>query len=554
MGTLHLPFYDEASAKAFKKYMAKPWIAKVYWDDDINNYRWDTGEFVHLYSDDDMGMYLDEIADKKRKDFDIRPYVKDKLKPIVEWASCQLELKHDLTSLNLVREALGMKPLSKKRKLNPTQKTFAYIRDLLVANKFKVSSNELYVIKKVRKNWSYWTSRSLIYVPKKYLGKSVNHGEIYFTPSRGANLKVLLFIRKLNFIYKGSYRYGDNHLSFLFRAARSSEMKMPDVTSPKKITQFMVAVEKGDGETITSLLKQGMDVNVQNLEGETALHVACKMCEMKVVKLLVKNGARINTKSHCGHTPLHSALHSADLNGFFGGVKLLIENGANVNAKVAETENSRTPLHFAAFQGFFDVVKLLIKNGARIDAKDNIGYTPLHSAALGASFGVEKLLIENGANVNAQTKDGDTALHFASRNGHLYKVNFLIKNRASLTIKNNRGKTPFDLAKKHSRKKYFSKKILALFEKNKKNNLHIKSSEAQKIPIAFKRWIYLECKEGKSDKFWSAKVVKNELHIRFGRTGTKGRNSIKKFKSRKEAMTELCKKISEKEKKGYKEI
>ena len=61
----------------------------------------------------------------------------------------------------------------------------------------------------------------------------------------------------------------------------------------------------------------------------------------------------------------------------------------------------------------------------------------------------------------------------------------------------------------------------------------------------------MEFKQGKSDKFWFAKVVKNELHTRFGRAGTKGRNSIKKFKSRKEAMEALRKKISEKKKKGY---
>ena len=124
MGTLHLPFYDKKSAKAFKKYMAKPWIAKVCWNDEWNNYHWDAGDFTLLYSDDDMGMYLDEVAKKKKKDFDIRPYVKEMLKPTVEWASDQLELKYDLSSLNLVRESLGMKPLSKNGKLNPAKKPF----------------------------------------------------------------------------------------------------------------------------------------------------------------------------------------------------------------------------------------------------------------------------------------------------------------------------------------------------------------------------------------------------------------------------------------------
>ena len=67
MGTAHLPFQDKKSAKAFRQYMEKPWIAEVYWDNEFNEYCWDAEDFTRLYSSDDMSMYLDEVARKKKK-------------------------------------------------------------------------------------------------------------------------------------------------------------------------------------------------------------------------------------------------------------------------------------------------------------------------------------------------------------------------------------------------------------------------------------------------------------------------------------------------------
>ena len=242
MRTLCLPFDDKNRAKTFKKHMVKPWIAEVYLDDESEFYRWDAGDFTRLYSDDDMGMYLDEIAERKKKNFDIRPYVKEKLKPIIEWASSQLE-EYDLSSLNLVRESLGMKPISKDRKLGSAKKTFSYIKNLLVENKFKISSSELYTINKVRKNWTYWTSKTVINVPKKYLGKSISYGEIIMHRRRGNPLKIL---SGLKFINEKKYTSNPKMLSFFFRNANSSEMKNSSYNS--KVTSACLKFEEGKSD------------------------------------------------------------------------------------------------------------------------------------------------------------------------------------------------------------------------------------------------------------------------------------------------------------------
>ena len=116
-----------------------------------------------------------------------------------------------------------------------------------------------------------------------------------------------------------------------------------------------------------------------------------------------------------------------------------------------------------------------------------------------------------------------------------------------------RGNNPLKILSKLdfiNEKKYDSHlKTLTFFFRNARSSEMKNDSYNSKITS-----VRLKFEKGKSDKFWFAKVVKNELHIRFGRTGTKGRSSIKKFKSKKEVIITLHKKVSEKKKKGYQEI
>lgn len=151
-----------------------------------------------------------------------------------------------------------MKPISKDKKLGSTQKTFSYIKNLLVENKFKISSSEFLTINKVRKNWSYWTSKTVIKVPKKYLGKSIIYGEIIMHRRRGNPLKIL---SGLKFINEKKYTSNPKMLSFFFRNASSSEMKNSSYNS--KVTSARLKFEEGKSDKFWSAKVIKSELHIQ---------------------------------------------------------------------------------------------------------------------------------------------------------------------------------------------------------------------------------------------------------------------------------------------------
>lgn len=69
----------------------------------------------------------------------------------------------------------------------------------------------------------------------------------------------------------------------------------------------------GHEATLKFLLKSGMDVNVKDYFGNTALHLTCSAGYMNLVKLLVdKNGANITAVTNFGFTPLLSAVSKGE--------------------------------------------------------------------------------------------------------------------------------------------------------------------------------------------------------------------------------------------------
>ncbi|OUM56733.1 hypothetical protein PIROE2DRAFT_49272, partial [Piromyces sp. E2] len=72
-----------------------------------------------------------------------------------------------------------------------------------------------------------------------------------------------------------------------------------------------------------------VDVNKQNLLGNTPLHHACKNNNKTIVRYLIEHGADINIKNYNLYTMLHYACENKNENL----VKYLIEKGANIYIK-----------------------------------------------------------------------------------------------------------------------------------------------------------------------------------------------------------------------------
>ncbi len=60
-------------------------------------------------------------------------------------------------------------------------------------------------------------------------------------------------------------------------------------------------------ETVEFLIKQGCEVNSQDAKGDTALHYACYMENVDLIRALLTHGADPNAKNHDGISSVDSA-------------------------------------------------------------------------------------------------------------------------------------------------------------------------------------------------------------------------------------------------------
>ena len=188
--------------------------------------------------------------------------------------------------------------------------------------------------------------------------------------------------------------------------------------------------------TCERLLRQGLDVNSCDSQGQTPLHRAAIYGFADIVQLLLGHKADFEVQSQ--EFPRRNALHWAALHGHQAIVRLLLERGAQVEA---QDERKWTPLHLAASRGHEDVLKLLIEMKVDVNARDGYRATALYRAAEGGHEGSARLLLENGAQADIPNDYDQTALHRAADLGHLALCRLLLERGAAHEFKDYYGWT-----------------------------------------------------------------------------------------------------------------
>lgn len=168
---------------------------------------------------------------------------------------------------------------------------------------------------------------------------------------------------------------------------------------------FFVAVNRDDGDTVSSLLQRGFDPNSRNPDGQTALHLALRDQSPRTANALWR---------------------STDL---------------DINALNAAGE---TPLMLAALKGDTEWATRLLNRGARLHQD---GWSPVLYAAAGPEVKLLQLLIERGAPINARSPNGTTPLMMAARYGTADSVEYLLARGADKALKNDLGLDAADFAK-----------------------------------------------------------------------------------------------------------
>lgn len=152
-------------------------------------------------------------------------------------------------------------------------------------------------------------------------------------------------------------------------AARFQLAEMKVEFSPDN---FVKCARAGNLEKVRLFLQAGMDPNVTNKQGETALLNAARYGRLEVVELLLAQGADVKVRDSkfritalmwaatIGHTPI---------------VKLLLDHGADLEAR--DNRQGVNALMAGSTNGQTDTVIFLLDRGTKINARDNFNRTAL---------------------------------------------------------------------------------------------------------------------------------------------------------------------------------
>jgi ankyrin repeat protein len=190
--------------------------------------------------------------------------------------------------------------------------------------------------------------------------------------------------------------------------------------------QLLQAVERGDTDTVSKLIKEGSNINAQDSNRRTATMIATYNNDVATAKVLIEAGADVNIQDDMKN---NSFLY-ASAEGYIDILKLTIEGGAD---PTITNRYGGTALIPASEHGYVNVIKELLTN-TDIDVNhiNNLGWTALLEAII-LSDGSEKqqqtvqLLIEHGADVNMADNNNVTPLQHAREKGFKVIENILLK-------------------------------------------------------------------------------------------------------------------------------
>ncbi|XP_023247906.1 E3 ubiquitin-protein ligase MIB1 isoform X2 [Copidosoma floridanum] len=203
----------------------------------------------------------------------------------------------------------------------------------------------------------------------------------------------------------------------------------------------------GDEPAVMALLAgAGADLNARNKRRQTALHMAVNKGHAGVVRTLLELGCHPSLQDSEGDTPLHDAISKKrdDM------LALLLDHAADITLT---NNNGFNALHHAALRGNPSAMRVLLSKLPRpwiVDEKKDDGYTALHLAALNNHVEVAEQLARTGkADLDLQNVNLQTALHLAVERQHTQIVRLLVREGANLNVADKDGDTPLHEALRH---------------------------------------------------------------------------------------------------------
>ncbi|HQA20010.1 MAG TPA: ankyrin repeat domain-containing protein, partial [Bacilli bacterium] len=104
---------------------------------------------------------------------------------------------------------------------------------------------------------------------------------------------------------------------------RGSKSKFLEFTRTVKQNQFRYLYIRNK---LAKLKEEGIDLSTQGYLGQTLLHIAVKLRNLKLLNIFIKAGVNLDVANEMGETPLHLAV----MNNEIKLCKALIVNGCDI--------------------------------------------------------------------------------------------------------------------------------------------------------------------------------------------------------------------------------
>lgn len=295
-----------------------------------------------------------------------------------------------------------------------------------------------------------------------------------------------------------------------FLLSKCDEEEQQLVNTPNKYqsewTPLHFASEKGYAKTCHLLLQYGAQLNVQDTNGQTPLHIAVQEEKDAVVNVFIENPqvtGVVDLKDKFGESPLDRTVKKNDMKL----LEKLLTKSANPEAYYNQVDLKQL-LRYSLLEGCDHTVEVMFEKGIKLSADDcdEEGKTTLHLAAMCESdekaMEMVKMVFEKSEEMEnlviKYDRRGRTALQEAALNGNKSLCDRLLEiNPRIIDLKDKDGRNPiYDAAEAKKNAKditemlvdlYSKKDILLndLIDRNGMTPLHVAASVGKKDVVKF---------------------------------------------------------------------
>lgn len=230
------------------------------------------------------------------------------------------------------------------------------------------------------------------------------------------------------------------------------KIKPTSLSKNKESVLHFIAKKENQSAIVTYFLSKGVDVNLADAEGNTALMNAAAGRDAALVNLLLEKGAKVNEANAKGETAIFQAVKSGSVDV----INALLNKNASLT--VLDKDNHDVAYHlvqnFRAPRGgnddFLDKLNVLKSKGVSLQAAQKDGNTLYHLAVAKNDLNLVKKLDGLSININAKNAEGLTALHKAAlvaKDDALLK--YIVSLNADKSIKTDFDETAYNIAKEN---------------------------------------------------------------------------------------------------------